>query len=86
MSIGDRFKILRGDRSQSDFATLIGSTKQNISKYELNSMMPGGDVLLRMAQELRVNINWLLVGEGEPYIAKMKSRVTKHKGNLIKVL
>ena len=77
MSIGDRFKYLRGDRSQSDFASYIGSTKQNISKYELNSMMPGGDVLLRMAQVMSVNINWLLTGEGEPYVQSGRPKKRK---------
>jgi transcriptional regulator with XRE-family HTH domain len=87
MSIGDRFKYLRMDRSQAEFATLIGSTKQNISKYEMNSMMPGGEVLLRMAQVLNVNINWLLTGEGSAYIeAGLLAQTKKRKKDLNKVL
>ena len=66
-TIGERFRQLRGEMTQPEFADLIGSTKQNISKYEKNIMMPGGDVLIRLSQRLNVNLNWLLMGCGKPY-------------------
>ena len=75
-TIGDRFRYLRGELTQQQFAEFVGSTKQNISKYEKNLMMPGGDLLLRLIQRLSVNINWLLCGVGEPYsITKKKSKL-----------
>lgn len=80
MTIGDRFRLLRGNRSQPEFAALIGSTKQNISKYEMNSMMPGGDVLLRMAQTLNVNINWLLTGDGSQFTNDISVPSKRRKG------
>lgn len=81
MSIGGRFKILRGDKSQSEFAELIGSNKQNISRYEKDIMMPGGDVLLRLVTSLRVNINWLLTGKGSPYITDKENFIIEKRKN-----
>ena len=76
-TIGDRFRYLRGELTQQQFADIVGSTKQNISKYEKNLMMPGGDVLLRLIQQLNVNVNWLLSGVGDPYtVHKKKSKLS----------
>jgi hypothetical protein len=35
----------------------------------------GAPILLRIYKEYGVNINWLLSGEGEPYIKKIKRSI-----------
>ena len=37
--------------------------------------MPHAEILLRIYKEYGVNINWLLSGEGEPYIEKSKRSI-----------
>lgn len=64
-TVGSRMRQLRGESSQDDFATQLGVHKETIGKYERDKILPGSDVLTRLRQEWRVDINWLLTGEGE---------------------
>ena len=82
-SIGDRIRIIRGYLEQPEFAKEIGVARNTVSSYENNNITPAGKVLLKMYKKLNVNINWLLSGEGDPYlktelenkIEKMESRI-----------
>lgn len=62
-SVGARMRSLRGDLSQDEFASRLGVHKETIGKYERDRMLPGSDVLTRLRQDWRVDINWLLTGE-----------------------
>lgn len=64
-SVGARMRRLRGDLSQDEFASRLGVHKETVGKYERDKMLPGSDVLTRLRQDWRVDINWLLTGEGE---------------------
>ena len=44
--------------------------------------MPLAEILLRIYKEYGVNINWLLSGEGEPYIEKSKRSIVVGNGYL----
>ncbi len=82
-SIGDRIRIIRGSLGQLEFAKEIGIKRNTVSSYENNNIIPSGKVLLKLYNKFNANINWLLSGEGDPYlktelenkIEKMESRI-----------
>jgi transcriptional regulator with XRE-family HTH domain len=73
MAIGDRIKTIRGELTQFEFAKRIQVDKATVSTWETTNAYPKGDILERIHQEFKVNINWLLTGEGEPHLIKDKS-------------
>ncbi|MBC7954223.1 MAG: helix-turn-helix transcriptional regulator [Rhodospirillaceae bacterium] len=64
-TIGSRLRSVRGKMSQDEFAGHLSVHKETVGKYERNLMQPGSDVLVRLHQNWRVDINWLLTGEGD---------------------
>jgi phage repressor protein C with HTH and peptisase S24 domain len=60
--------------SQDELAILLDlkknpeSTNTNISKYERGVSKPSAEVFEKLSQKLKVNINWLLTGEGEMFL------------------
>lgn len=63
-TFGDRLKQIRLDRnmSQEEFALLLGTSKQVISRYETNQRTPKITVANEYAEKLGVPLN-LLLGE-----------------------
>ena len=70
MTIGERIKHLKGNLSQKDFAEKIGAGSSAICAWENNESLPGSKYLEAIHRVFGVDINWLLTGEGEPYINK----------------
>lgn len=68
MSVGDRIKIIRGDLERKEFARKIGVHRNMLAIWENDRGMPGGDSLLRIYKQCGANINWVLSGEGKPFI------------------
>lgn len=62
-AIGARLARIRGQRSQADFAPLIGIHKNTVGTYERGEREIGAEVLARLA-ELGWNPLWLLTGHG----------------------
>jgi Zn-dependent peptidase ImmA (M78 family)/DNA-binding XRE family transcriptional regulator len=60
--IGERLKLARrmARMSQQELADQSDVSKMAISKYENNQMMPGSEVLVRMAEALNIRIEFLL--------------------------
>ena len=79
MTFGERFKSIKGSLSREDFAKKINVDKSTIHNY-LNGHIPKGDVLQRIRQEFKVSIDWLLSGEGNPYIEEEDREVFKARG------
>lgn len=83
MILGNRIRIIRGYLGKIEFAKELGIKRNTASAYENNSIIPSGKVLLKFYKKFNVNINWLLSGEGDPYlktelenkIEKMESRI-----------
>jgi transcriptional regulator with XRE-family HTH domain len=46
--------------SQTEFGKLIGTTKQNISKWELGLRTPRASTILGIADKVGVNPAWLM--------------------------
>ena len=70
MSMGDRILFIRencGDLSQEEFAKRLGMTKSAISGYETERRVPTESVLKHIAREFRVDEDWLMHGNGEPF-------------------
>lgn len=66
----ERLKRLRGSRSKSEFARLLGLTAQVYQRYE-DGRVPRADTLSVIAERLNVSVKWLLSGdsirhEGDP--------------------
>lgn len=63
--VGERIRAVRGKRTQTEFAKVIGVKKQNyISRYE-RGRIPSPDLLVQIAKTGRVSIDWLLTGKGK---------------------
>ena len=61
-TFGDRIKSIRTDRevSQEELASLLGTSKQVISRYETNQRTPKITIANEYAQKLGVDLNYLL--------------------------
>lgn len=61
---GKRLALKRTEKglTQKQLATLIGSTKTTIQRYEADEL-PKGDYLLSLSEVLKCSIDWLLKGE-----------------------
>ena len=57
-----RMQELRGDRSQVEFAELLKTKQQNVSRYE-TGVLPGVEMLVHIAQKTKCSIDWLLFGD-----------------------
>lgn len=67
MDIKNRIKSIRGSLSQKDFAEKIGVHITTVQGYESGNL-PKGDILQRIHEVFNASIDWLLTGEGAPYI------------------
>lgn len=63
--ISGRLRRIQGDRSQNQWATDTKVPQQNLSRY-LNGTVPRVDFLIHLGNR-GVDLNWLLLGVGEPY-------------------
>lgn len=63
-SLGRRIRQLRGfDLTQDEFAKKLGVSQSQLSKYERGVVAPPADVLIRIKEQFRVSIDWLLTGD-----------------------
>ena len=62
MEFGDKVKKLRMDRglTQSAFSERMGVRKSIISAYESQMRMPSLEMLVKIALEFSVSVDWLL--------------------------
>ena len=64
MSLGERLKIIRGGRSQTEFAAELRVSKSTYVRYERNERKPDTRFLKNVCENFNINSNWLLFGEG----------------------
>jgi len=67
MSIGDRVKFIRETLqiTQKQFALAINISQGRLSEIEMNKCKPSADTLISLSISYNVNINWVLLGEGD---------------------
>jgi transcriptional regulator with XRE-family HTH domain len=74
-NIGKRIKSIRKllNKSQEQFASDLSISKQAVSNIENSKSMPSISLLSKLLVDLNVNINYILSGEGEIFVAKDNS-------------
>jgi transcriptional regulator with XRE-family HTH domain len=88
-TIGARIRYIRGSLTKIEFCRELGIFRNTLQKWEANKGFPVFESLLKLHKQFKVNINWLISGEGKPYlkrlqyppdienrIIKMESRIT----------
>lgn len=63
-AISDRMWTVIGGRSQHQWGRELGVPQQNISRYLSGGTSPHADFLIHLARKEKINMNWLLLGEG----------------------
>ena len=71
-NIGERIKYIRDALTQPEFGKKLGVGRNNVYAWETNKNTPSAETLLLIYKEYGVNINWLLSGEGNPYLKRLK--------------
>ncbi|MDD2366095.1 MAG: helix-turn-helix transcriptional regulator [Desulfuromonadaceae bacterium] len=66
-TIGGRLKIVRGGKTQKEFALELDISAPSLQKYELDESVPGGLALAKLAEK-GINVNWILTGKGSMHI------------------
>ena len=66
---GSRLKKIRKilDLSQGEFGNKIGLTRGAIAAVEADSNNFSQEKLCKLIQEFNINLNYLLVGKGQPF-------------------
>ena len=66
---GSRLKKIRKilDLSQGEFGNKIGLTRGAIAAVEADSNNFSQEILCKLIQEFNINLNYLLVGKGQPF-------------------
>ena len=73
VTFGERLKKVREGLAldQKTFGMAIGvAGRDTISRWERGLGFPSADILIFMRQNYRINIDWLISGEGEPFIGE----------------
>ena len=65
--IAERLRLLRGDVSQSEFASVIQLKQTTYGQYERGVTIPDSNTLSAICRAFRVNPRWLLLGEEPIY-------------------
>lgn len=73
--IGNRFKNIRKllNKSQSQFANELLITKQAVSNIETSKSAPSIVVLAKLQEVYGINLNYIVSGIGDMFLAKEES-------------
>ncbi|HZG85552.1 helix-turn-helix transcriptional regulator [Paenibacillus sp.] len=68
-NIGERVKHVRKlhKLNQQEFSKAINISQGRLSEIEKNICKPSADTLISLATGFNVNLNWLILGEGEHF-------------------
>jgi len=89
--IGRRIKIIRNilNLTQKEFANALHIDDSNVRKWESGKVLPNAEKLLIMKEKFKININWLLTGEGEMFIKeeeKIEDKERDYKKEILEIL
>ena len=62
---GRRIQELRGNRTQAEFAALLGVDRKSVTGWETGKRLPDGASLLVMRRDLGADVNYLLGGKAD---------------------
>lgn len=85
MTFGERLKEIRLDKgmSQEEFAAILGTSKQVVSRYENNQRSPKVSVVDQYARKLGVDISCLLDRQEKPSLEKNENRLSEEEKVLL---
>lgn len=92
-TFGSRLKLVRTLKglSQQELGNIIGLTKQSISRVENDKIFVSKEILCNLIVNLKININYLLVGQGTAFIpedneisATSKSEIAQEVEKILK--
>lgn len=63
MTLGERLRLVRGAETQKAFAEALGVHENTVANAERRDSATQ-DYLLRLAEVRRINLHWLLTGQG----------------------
>lgn len=66
-AVGRRIRALRGNRTQADFAELLGVTRSALANYETGRTVPSRFTVLKMASALGVSPSAIATGHTESF-------------------
>ena len=68
--LGERIRVIRKrlNLSQKKFAEILGISLITLQRYEKGEREPSSEVLVNIKQKFKVNMNWLLTGEGKMFL------------------
>ena len=68
--VGKRLKEIRAilESSQTHMARTLGIAQSTLSQIESEHSQPSFDVLSRLAARYAINLNWLILGDGDMFI------------------
>jgi transcriptional regulator with XRE-family HTH domain len=69
--IGERIREIRKEKglTQIEFSKILGITQDKLSKYENGRVGVPIEIILRISDEFKISLDWLLKGKG-PKISK----------------
>ena len=62
LTIGQRIRLIRGNKTQTDFGKLLQKSQDAISVYETGGVIPGIEQLAKIAEMGDVTLGWLIYG------------------------
>jgi len=68
MKVIENLIRVRGSLTQKEFASRIGTNQSTVQKWEKGETLPGSRFLEAIYREFGVSVDWLLTGQGDPYI------------------
>ncbi len=90
MTRGQRIQKLRTDASlsQEAFASMLGVSRQSVSKWEADKAYPEVDKLAVISEKFGVSCDWLITGQEilEEEKTEDKNKVTMTKGAYLALL
>ena len=85
--MNERIKNLRVtlDMTQKEFADALGTTRDNVSGYEIGRRNPSEGMISLIVKTFNVNETWLRTGEGEMFCEVTKDeRIAEFMGGILK--
>ena len=81
MNLGDRLRLVRGADTQKAFAAALGVHENSVANAERRSSATQ-EYLLRLAEVHRVNLHWLLTGQGAMRLEEQAGSLLQEKISL----
>ena len=79
MDLSEKIRLIRGKRTLAEFAGILGTTHQNIQRYE-HGTKPYPEFLSSLRKVLSINLNWLFDDTAPMYENEISGMLTEKYG------